>query len=85
MLNHKKEAVNRLVILVKKILKTKSTGTVLIDKKSVDLDILKNKIPGIIIEERCTDVINSIIAECVQQIKKELDARMTAHINKRHS
>ena len=83
-MNHRQKAVDELTILIRKVVKSALTGSVLIDKKPVDVELHKKAIPTPVIEQKSAEIVDHIIEECMTRMNKELDNRMKSHLQFRH-
>ena len=87
MQNFKKDAVQKLMVLFKRIDRGNFSTKGTIDKSSNDFSISMTKdkyIPLGVIESRCNDIVTDIMKEVQNMININLDERMKKHINLRH-
>lgn len=73
MIETKKQAIEKLSALIKDI------------QKQTDPDRERKVKKTVVIEERVTDIIDTIINEAVKEAEKRLNFRMLQHINHRHA
>lgn len=84
-MNQRKNAIEKLIFLVGKIVKNQKAGTVMINRKVVDVELSTKPVSKAVIEEKCTEIVDHIIEECLGRMRRELDYRMSQHINVRHT
>ena len=87
MRNFKRNAVEKLMNLFKKIDRGNFSAKGTIDKSSNDFSVSMTKDKYIslgVIESRCNDIVDDIMKEVQNMINKSLNERMKKHISLRH-